>query len=157
MPISLPNPVRRTPPNSTRQPSSLDHRLMSGIAVERGEGHPPAVQVSLDGPTSELRVEVLGQTVAPSDGQKLGLEVLAEDAGLLIAKAPRDGSPPENAINVDRTTGNDLRPRPHGSDHRHVAVRELDGLAGANRRGDHQRRDGRTSGCALLCSFGLLR
>jgi hypothetical protein len=33
---------------------------MSGIAVERGDGHSHAVQVSLDGPASQLRVEVLG-------------------------------------------------------------------------------------------------
>ena len=83
---------------------------MSGIAVERGEGHPHAVQVSVDGPASQARVEVLGQTVAPSDGQKLSLEVLAEDACLLIARGSRDGSASEHAVDVDRTTGDDLRP-----------------------------------------------
>ena len=92
----------------------------------------------LDRPTWQLCVEVLGQAIAPSDGQKLSLEALTEDAGLLITRGSRDGAAPERAVDVDRSAGDDLRSRPHRPDHRHIDVPELDCLAGANRRGNDQ-------------------
>ena len=65
---------------------------MSGIAIKPREGH-RAVQVGLDGPTSELGIEVVGETVAAIDREKLSLEVLAENTSLPIPEVPAMARP----------------------------------------------------------------
>ena len=90
------------------------------------------VQAALDGP------EVVGRAVEAVDGDEFGLELAAGDARLRVPRRPRDGPPPQGAVDVKRAARDDLGAGRHGAHHGDVAVEMQHRLAGAHGRVEDQ-------------------
>src|SRR5688572_24651993 len=112
-----------------------------------------AVEARLHGATAELPVHVLGGLVEPVDGDELGLELAAIDAGPGVAHRAGDGAAAQRAVDMDRAAGDDLGARGDRAHDRHVALGEDDRLARAHRRLEKERggpRRGRRGGRRAL-------
>ena len=96
---------------------------------------PLALEPHADAPAEELRVDLLAHEVDPRDREQLGVELVAEDHGALVALDAGERAAAQRPVDVDVAAGRDLGPvADRGGDHE-VAVRHDDLLAAAHRLG----------------------
>jgi hypothetical protein len=62
----------------------------------------------LDGLAAQFRFDIVGGAVEAADGEQLGLDLAAKDAGPFIAVRACKGAAAQRAIDVDRAAGDDL-------------------------------------------------
>ena len=83
-------------------------------------------------PALVLRVDLLADQVDAGDRQQLGLELVAEDHGGLVALDAGEGAAAQGAVDVDVADGGELGPGADRGQHDQVAVGD-DLLAAAHR------------------------
>src|SRR5271166_6508941 len=111
-------------------------------------------------------VYLLGSAVVPVDRDELGFVPGAEDSRARVAGRACHRSSAQRAVDMDGAPGNDLGAGGDRAEHGHVAVRENDRLAGADRALNQQRarltaparndgsvRGDRLAGCACAASL----
>jgi hypothetical protein len=87
---------------------------------------------------AQVRGHIVGHHVKAVDRKKLGFELAAKNPRAGIARTG-DRPAPQRSIDMDRTAGDHLRARGHGSDHNHISLGMHDALAGADRTVQKQR------------------
>src|SRR5580704_4993416 len=79
----------------------IQRRYFQRLALEPGLGRSVA----------ETFIDVLGGLVEGIDRQQLGLDAMTEDASPRVAGGARHGAAAQRAVDVDRSTGDDLGAR----------------------------------------------
>ena len=101
-----------------------------------------AFEPDLDGLPAQIRLHVLGRLVEAVDGDQLCFELAAEDARGGVAHRASHRPPPQRAVDVDRSAGDDFRAGCDRADDGHVAFGEEERLPRAHRLGNDDRRRG---------------
>src|SRR6476660_1165145 len=109
------------------------------ISIQGCYGQDAVLEPALGGPVAEARVHFFRGPVVAVDRDQLGFVLAAKNPCTSIAHGTRHGPSAQRAVDVDRSTGDDLRARGHRTEHGDVAVGEDDGLARADRTFDQQR------------------
>src|SRR6476646_2214392 len=110
------------------------------ILVKGGNFQRFAFEPGLDRPAAQAVLDVVSGLVVGVDGEQLGLDALAENAGAGIAVGAGHRPAAQCAVDVDRTSGHDLGARSDRAKHGHVAVDEHDRLSRAHWSLDQERR-----------------
>src|SRR5215472_645733 len=132
--------VLPTPPLPDVTTSTLAIFIPPSISVERSDPHDVAFKPRLRWSIAESGVELLRCLVIAVDCQKLSLDPLAVDPCPCIAVDARHGAAAQRAVDVDGAAGDDLGARAYRAEHGDVAFGKYDGLAGAHRLVEQQRR-----------------
>src|ERR1700712_2473466 len=86
--VVLPTPPL---PDVTTRTLAIFNLLCRG-STERGDLHGIALQPNLRGPAAQTDIDVLGGLIETVDREQLGLDLVAEDAGVLVAVDARHGA-----------------------------------------------------------------
>src|SRR5205085_1650538 len=70
----------------------------------------PVLEPALGWASAKARVHVVGRLVISIDGHQLGFVPAAEDASAHVAHRSGQGPPAQRAVNVNRSSSDDLRP-----------------------------------------------
>lgn len=94
--------------------------------------YPSVLQESLGGLIVNGLIHFIRGHVESVDRQKLRLHPRRKDPGAGLTADARDRTAAQDAMNMDRTAGHQLRPRGHGADHHDIAVEMHDALPRAD-------------------------
>src|SRR5262249_4457656 len=102
-------------------PTQLRH---PAVSVECHHPYRVAVEPSLDWPATKVRFDGIGSLVQAVDREKLGFDLAAENPCPRVPGRTRLCPAGRATTAVDRTAGDDLGARGHGTNHAHVAIGE---------------------------------
>src|SRR5262249_33848193 len=108
--------------------------LFQGLDAER-----IVLEIDLDTFLADRRFDIVAGAIEAGNGDQLGLQALAEDAGLRVAIDPGERPAAHPALDMDIAPGDELGARAYRGDDHQVTIIGEDPLAGAYRLGDQQR------------------
>src|SRR3954451_5278360 len=130
--------VLPTPPLPDVTTKTLAMYRLLRRSVQRCNDDGVVVEPNLHRPATQLFIDLVGAAVVAVDREQFGLEPLAENTGALVSPGACDSATAQSSVDVNRTACDDLSAGRDRTEHRQVAFREADRLAGAHGTVEHQ-------------------
>src|SRR5258707_5414441 len=124
-------------PDVTTRTLAIGVISLAGL-IQRGDFHGGALQPGLGRPVAKRSIDFFSGLVVAVDREQFRLDLLAIDPGRRIAVDARHRPAAQRAVNMDRSAGDDFRPRAYRAQHGDVAIGEDDRLARPNRAFEQQ-------------------